>query len=155
MHFETQEDIDRPIADVFAAVTDFDSFERAAIRRGVDVQRIGDATTPLDAQAWDAGFQFRGSARKMQIKIQSLNAPDAITYGAAGNGMVGDMALTLQEIAPNRTRMMVQLTLKPKTLAARLLVQSLKLARNKLNRKFRQKVSEFARNAEAQPVQSA
>ena len=49
----------------------------------------------------------------------------------------------------------MRLDLRPKTLAARLLVQSLKLARNKLNRKFRKRVAEFAMLIEERQTQIA
>jgi ABC-type siderophore export system fused ATPase/permease subunit len=51
--------------------------------------------------------------------------------------------------------MTVRLEMKPKTLAARLLVQSLKLARNKLNRRYRKRVAEFVDLLENRQSQTA
>ena len=39
MKFSAREDIDGAIEDVFRFLTDFEAFERQAIRRNVDVQR--------------------------------------------------------------------------------------------------------------------
>ncbi|KUP91187.1 SRPBCC family protein [Tritonibacter horizontis] len=148
MQFETKEDIEGPIADIFAAITDFDTFERSAIRRGVEVQRHGTADNALTDLSWDVTFVFRGTERKMKLDVAESEPPNAIALVATGSGMVGDMKVELLALSPRRTRMTVQCNLTPKTLAARLLVQSLKLARSKLNRKFRLRVAEFARATE-------
>ncbi|TNJ47574.1 SRPBCC family protein [Phaeobacter sp. B1627] len=147
MHFETREDIDSPIETMFAAVTDFETFERSALRRGIEVQRKSGSAEAISELAWDVGFEFRGTKREMQLSVAECDAPTSITLVASGNGMTGEMKVDLLALSPRRTRMTVRIELSPKTLAARLLVQSLKLARNKLNRKFSQRVAEFARMA--------
>ncbi|OIQ27053.1 MAG: hypothetical protein BM562_15660 [Alphaproteobacteria bacterium MedPE-SWcel] len=147
MHFETKQDIDTPIEKMFAAVTDFDSFERSALRRGIEVQRCSGSTDAISDLAWDVGFEFRGTQREMRLSVAECDAPTLIVLHAAGNGMTGDMKVELLALSPRRTRMTVRIELSPKTLAARLMVQSLKLARGKLNRKFSQRVGEFARMA--------
>ena len=155
MHFETKEDIDSPIADMFAAITDFETFERSAIRRGVEVQRLSEPGETLVGLSWDVAFLFRGTQRKMALKVVSSDAPNSISLLAEGNGMTADMQVDLVALSPRRTRMTVRIDLKPKTLAARLLVQSLKLARNKINRKFRLRVADFARMTEGRLNQPA
>ncbi|VCU61101.1 FIG01073719: hypothetical protein [Tritonibacter mobilis] len=155
MHFETKEDTDSPIAEAFAAVTDFESFERSAIRRGVEVHRNGDGSTAPEDLSWDVVFMFRGSERKMRLEILEYDAPNVVVFSATGSGMTGELRVDLMALSSQRTRMTVRLDLRPKTLAARLLVQSLKLARNKLNRKFRKRVAEFAMLIEERQTQIA
>ncbi|MFP3383340.1 SRPBCC family protein [Tritonibacter sp. SIMBA_163] len=155
MHFETKEDTDCPIQDLFVAISDFESFERSAIRRGVDVQRHGDTAAPRDGLYWDVTFNFRGSERRVRIDVADYDVPNTISFAAVGNGMSGDLKVDLMALSAQRTRMTVRVDLKPKTLAARLLLQSLKLARNKLNRKFRTRVAEFARQTEERRARSA
>ncbi|MCG7623988.1 SRPBCC family protein [Epibacterium sp. Ofav1-8] len=155
MHFETKEDIDCSIEQAFAAITDFEAFERSAIRRGAEVQRIGEVVAPAPGLAWEVAFVFRGSQRQMTVSLQEHDRPNAIAVLAKGNGMSGTMRVELLALSPRRTRMTVRVDLTPKTLAARLLIQSLKLARNKLNRKFRQRVAEFAKATEERLAQSA
>ena len=63
-------------------------------------------------------------------------------------GSPGGMTLDLMALSPRRTRMSVLIELNPKTLAARLLVQSLKLAKSNLTKRFKLKVADYAKTME-------
>ena len=65
MKSSTREDIEAPIDYVYARVTDFQGFERQALRRGADVQRIDGGSAIRLGAAWDVAFKFRGKDRKM------------------------------------------------------------------------------------------
>jgi hypothetical protein len=56
----------------------------------------------------------------------------------------GAFTIDLLDLAANRTRIEVHLVAKPKTLAARIYVQTLKLARKKLESSFAKRVAQFA-----------
>lgn len=56
MKFSTREDIDLPIDQVFAQVSDLDQFERAALRRGVKIRRMDDSAQPKVGMAWEMDF---------------------------------------------------------------------------------------------------
>jgi len=58
------------------------------------------------------------------------------------------MTLELAALSKNRTRIMLTFDIKPLNLSARLLVQSLKLAKTTLTKKFKLRVAEFAKDLE-------
>jgi len=56
--------------------------------------------------------------------------------------------IELVALSLNRTRISIEIDLTPQGLSARLLLQSLKLAKTNLSRKFKLRVAEFAEDVE-------
>jgi hypothetical protein len=63
-------------------------------------------------------------------------------------GLEVDMIVELVALSRGRTRLSVDLDLKPKSISARLLVQSLKLAKANLSKKFHLRIADYARDLE-------
>ncbi|MCF6329308.1 MAG: hypothetical protein L3J02_05870, partial [Henriciella sp.] len=75
-------------------------------------------------------------------------APNTMRFDAESQGLNGVLNLELLALSSGRTRLSVKLNLAPKTLPARLLVQSLKLAKSNLNKRFKWRVAEYAKKVE-------
>lgn len=148
MKFTTHEDIDLPVDAVFAGVTDFEGFERAAMRRGAEVQRLGDHARKGVGQAWHVNFRYRGRARDLVSEITHYEPPHRLRSLGGMGGIDSVLGIELIELAPNRTRLKADLELRPRTFGARLLLQSLKLARSALAKGFKRRVHDFARRLE-------
>lgn len=146
MKFSAREDIDAPIDEVFRAVSDFDAFERRMLRRGIDIRR--DETVPLDqiGASWKAEFSWRGRVYDVDAMLAELTPGEGYVIESRSNGVECEGGVELVALSKTRTRLFVSLDLRPKTLSARLLVQSLKLAKGNLNRRFKARVHEFAKS---------
>ncbi|MFK7751623.1 MAG: SRPBCC family protein [Sedimentitalea sp.] len=148
MRFSSREDIEAPIASVFATLSEFESFERSALRRGIEVQRIH-MPDPMDQGAvWTARFQMRGRMRDLKLQLVEFEPPNVMRFESQSLGLDGELLLDLVPLSQKRTRMGVSLTLSPKTLPARLLIQSLKLAKSNLTKRFKLKVADYAKSME-------
>ncbi|MDJ0640601.1 MAG: SRPBCC family protein [Paracoccaceae bacterium] len=145
MKFSSREDIDAPIDDVFKAVTDFDAFERRMLRRGVDVTR--NEEVPLDSVGaqWQANVSWRGRTHKVDAELVSLTPGEGYAIESRSGGVECMGVVDLVALSKSRTRMFVSIDLKPTTLSSRLFVQSLRLAKGNLTRRFKARVSEFAK----------
>lgn len=148
MKFSTREDMDVPLDALFALLTDFDYFERAALRRGAEVQRDDAMRQPGPGMAWKARFQFRGRERRVRVELTQMQAPELLSYKGGSKALEGRMQIELLALSRKRSRMNIALEITPRTLAARLMVQSMKLARANLTRRFEQRIAGFARNLE-------
>jgi hypothetical protein len=155
MRFSSKEDIDAPIDRVFAMLAEFEAYERSAIRRGIEVRRVDDRVAPADGLQWDVKFQMRGKTRDMQLKMARFDPPNAMHVHTDTLGLDGMFTIELLALSPRRTRMAVVLNLSPKTLSARLLVQSLKLAKSNLSRRFKLKVADYAKGMEERHSRTA
>ncbi len=148
MKFSAREDIEAPIDYLFVQVSDFQSFERSALRRGADVQRVDKLTKIGVGMAWDASFKMRGRMRELQMELTDFDPPNCMVLSSRSTAMGGDMVVDLVALSRARTRLSVDIDLRPKNLSSRLLVQSLKLARSTLTKRFQLRVAGFARDLE-------
>lgn len=148
MKFTSQEDIEAPIDAVFLAVSNFDTIERSALRRGARVQRVDRKTHPSTQIAWDVGFIFRGKRRDMLVELTALEAPNHLLVQSLTGGLGGEVSVDLVALSRNRTRLSIEIEVKPGTLSSRLMVQSMRLAKSKLTKRFRLKVAGFAADIE-------
>jgi hypothetical protein len=147
MKFSTREDIEAPIDYVFSQVSDFAAFERRAMRQGADGTRRPDDVV-VQGTVWDIKFNFRGRDRKAEAKLTVLDQPHALTIDSASDGLNASTEIELIALSQTRTRVLVSFDLRAKTLTARLLVQSLKLAKTKMTKRFNGRVLDFAEEIE-------
>lgn len=155
MKFSSKEDIQAPIDYVFACITDFAAFERQALRRGGEIRRLDAAPVPEVGSAWDIAFQFRGKDRKMQAKLVQLDDPSAMQIDTQASGIDGVTKVELVALSRTQTRLAISLELSPKSLSARLLMQSLRLAKTNLSRRFKSRIAEFAADIETKHRQQS
>lgn len=148
MKFTTHEDIGAPIEYVFERASDFSTFERSALRRGADIQRKDSLSSPGVGAAWAIRFPFRGKTRSVAANLQEFDAPNRFTIFSLSGGIESLAAIDLVALSKTRTRVSVYVDLKPQNLSARLLIQSLKLAKNSLNQRFRKRIANFAQECE-------
>jgi len=153
MKFSTREDIEAPAEAVFDALTDFAALERAALRRGADVRRLDRMREPGAGMRWDVGFSYRGKPRNLVGEIVGFRRPQELAY----EGQIGKMdlkgAATLVRLSPSRTRLVVEIELMPRSLTARLLLQTLKLGKANHLRRLSLRLQGFAREIEARQPQ--
>ena len=146
MEFTTKEDIAAPVEQVYAELTDYDRLERQITRRDIDLRRVAEG--PGVGMAWLARFQYRGKAREARITLVEAQAPDLLVYDSLSGGLEVRTRLDFVALSRTRTRVTMTADLKPQTLSARLLVQSLKLARGNLEKRFRVRMADYAKQLE-------
>lgn len=148
MKFTTREDIEAPIDYVFGVVSDFDGFQRQAMRRGADVARRDSLEKPGKGMAWDIAFPFRGKRREMEVEMVEYAPSNHLVFDSRLTGLSGVLKVDLLALSRGRTRLELTIELQPQSLSAKLLVQSMKLAKGSLNKRFKVRVAEFAKTTE-------
>ena len=148
MKFSTRQDLELPLETVFAELCNFETFERAAMRRGVDVVRTKEPVPAGEGSAWDVSFSFRGRARNASLEVVTCDVDDGLQIAADSDGLEATTEVDLVALSPNRTRILIGIEMLPKTIAARLMIQSMKLAKRTLDQRFKTRVGEFAATLE-------
>jgi hypothetical protein len=144
MKLTAKYDMEAPAAFVFGQLIDFDGWERAAMRRGADVMRTDKLAQIGPGASWGANFRYRGKPREVTIRLDTLTPIS--TLGLTGISKLADgvMVVEVLNLGASRTRLDVRLEIKPKTIAARIYVQSLRLARARVERSFAQRIAQLA-----------
>ena len=137
-------DVDVPIEFVWAEVTDFEAWERMAMRRGAEVTRTDRLTQKAAGMGWAISFPFRGQTRKATLAIPALTAPAALEVTGQSAMADAHVSIQLMDLTSSRTRIEVKTEIKPRTIAARLYVQGLRLARKKVDRQYSNRISQLA-----------
>lgn len=147
MKLSTREDIEAPIAYVFDQVTDFAALERRAIRQGAEVVRRAGGPVTAGAE-WDISFEFRGRCRQVAAKLTVLDPPNTVCFDSGSDGIAALTQINLVALSQTRTRVLVSFEMQAKTFTARVLLQSLKLAKSKMSQRFAVRVKDYADNIE-------
>lgn len=148
MHLTRSVDIEAACDAVYALLTDVDHWERAALRRGADVQRRDPRPGAFPGLSWDTAFTFRGKRREVRVTIDRLDPGKSVHLDATGAAFQVRTVIDLAAMAPRRTRMTVSVDAAPRTLTARLLLQSLRLAQGRIGQKFDRQLAALAQDIE-------
>ncbi|MGB4826936.1 MAG: SRPBCC family protein [Paracoccaceae bacterium] len=150
MKLTTRQDIEAPLDFVYARLTDFDHFERMAMRRGAEIERTDRLKTPGVGMAWRLRFVYRVKQRTMLVRFADAEPGSHLTWAFDSASLEGAALIELVSLSARRTRMSIAAEARPKTLAARLVLQSLRLAKGRLQRKLDVSAGQLANMVEEQ-----
>ncbi|MBF9031819.1 hypothetical protein HKCCE3408_15570 [Rhodobacterales bacterium HKCCE3408] len=142
MKLKVTQDAEAPADRVYAAITDFRRVETELAARGVALTRAGGWTEPGLGRAWSGRADIRGKTRRVTAAITGWDADRVLEITASVGGMGVVQEIRLVPLGHKLTRVGVMLDLRPDTLSARLLLQSLKLARKRVLGRIEGRLSE-------------
>jgi carbon monoxide dehydrogenase subunit G len=148
MKINGKHDIDVPLAIVGQILADFQGWERAAMRRGVEVKRTDTLGGAQVGAKWHGRFNYRGKSRNVELRVLEMDASGRITMSFLGSSMEGTAQITTFAMGAHRSRIAATIDVQARTLAARLLFQSLRLARQRVVRRFERRLAQFGAEIE-------
>ncbi len=149
MKFSNRVDVALPADRLFEQLTDIPALERAAMKKGVVMRRLDSLAEKGAGLSWDVGFRLRGKPRQMIVDVARYEAPVRIDYSGTSSGFEVTLVLEFAALAPRRSRMSTLLEIKPRTLGGRLLLQSARLGRANLDRRYDERIKSFLRDLES------
>lgn len=143
MKFTAEEEISAPIEHVFTHLADPERLERMVRQRGGSIARtpqgpLGVGTT------WDADVVVRGASRPVTVTLDTILPPRQMRFSGGGAALDLSVAVDLEAVTPGTTRITVVTDAKPRSLAGRVMIQSLKLARGTILTRYRKHISDYA-----------
>jgi len=155
VEFTSTDDIRAARDAVFALLSDTAALEREAIRRGVAVRQVTPHQVPEVGMGWQAELRFGGRRRLCEITLSGFDAPEGMVFDSRTGGLETRVELELSALSKTMTRVTTHTRLVPRTLAARLLVQSMSLTKARMSRTYAVRMAQFARQIEEKVARRA
>ncbi|MTD99563.1 hypothetical protein GIY56_04600 [Paracoccus sp. YIM 132242] len=143
MKFSTRIDTNIPASTLFEIAGDFSRSERALTARGVLVRRIDPAEEPGIGLGWDLEFNWRGQRRTMRLAVTRFDRPSQITLEGQSDQFDLSINMTVVALSLVKSRLLFETEVRPRNMRARLLLQTAKLGKAQLDRKYDQRIADF------------
>jgi len=148
MRFTGKTEINAPLNASFAAIADFEAYERHAKRSGAEVERVDALSSPGPGMMWAIRMELRGKLQKIEIELADYDPPNKLIFTGGTDSFDAEVLLELIALSARETRATITIDLKPKTLAARLILQSARLTKGSINKRIRKRLNKFAEEIE-------
>lgn len=132
MKFKVSDDVEAPADRVWAGFTDFTTIEADVRARNADLARVGDWRVPTEGARWRGSVPVRGKSRAIDATITAFRPEDMLVVESRIGGMNCHYQASFFALSNSVTRVAVELDLAASTLSARLLLQSMKVARRRV-----------------------
>lgn len=147
MKFSTRQDTDLSPEYLFDVISDFDRLERLLTRRGAVVRRVDPASEPGAGMAWLINFDWRGKSRHLRLDVTRFDRPENISMEGVSDMFEISLDMTVIALTRTRARLQFEVDVRPRSMKARLLLQTAKLGKSQLDRKFALRVAELLGDA--------
>lgn len=148
MKFAATQEIALPAETVFAILSDFGAMEEAAEARGVLAIRL-DGNGPVRiGSGWSVDFSYRGKMRNLQMELTDMTPPTTLSLAGKGGGFELGFAARVDGRGPRLAFLTLETELRPRTLGARLLLNSMRFGKRALTRRYERRLADFARAIE-------
>lgn len=148
MKFSASQDIALPASAVFSKITDFEAFERLALRRDVAVNRRDRLPQAGVGSSWEIDFIYRGKPRNLLLEVAEMRPDGLLAMIGRIGGFDLNVSMATQDTGPGRSRLAVEMDVKPRSLSARFLLNSIRFGKRGLERRFARRIADFGRALE-------
>lgn len=148
MDFTAERIVAAPIGTVFAALTDFDRLAAEAEARGARATRSDTLDASGVGMAWRLDYVMRGSPRRALAQVTAWQPPVGLALAAQSTMLMLAITVGLTAISPSRTRVQIAISVGARNLPGKILLQSLRLGRGKLDARLDAALARFAAQVE-------
>ena len=148
MKFKETLDVNAPAEFTFSELADYETVERFAIQRGVALRRTDRLEGPRAGMAWVADWEFGGRERRTRISMTRYEPPEQIVIETETSGVAGRVQIDVVALSPKVSRVVIATELTPVTFGAKVLMQPIKLARGRIEKRVGERIGDLAARIE-------
>lgn len=143
MKFSTRIDAEMSASQLFDKVNDFNRLEQLLIQRGASVSRIDPADEPGTGMGWNIAFDWRGRERTLRLEVVRYDRPERVTMTGLSEALELSIDSTVIALSQTRSRLVYEADIRPRNMRARLMLQTAKLGKARLDRRFETRIKEL------------
>lgn len=143
MRFSTRIDTDLPAKRLFEVVGNFKVLERMLIGRGATVARIKPSNETEIGMGWNIDFDWQGKAWRLRLDVTEFDHPEQIKISGHSEALDLMVVATVMALSRVKSRMIVETKVRPRNMRALLILQTAKLGKGQLNRRYQRQMEEF------------
>ncbi len=148
MKFKFTHDADVPVEYLFGRAADFERAEMLAQQRGITIRRTDSLPNIAVGSAWAVTAKIRRRPREFKFDLLEFHEPEAFVVDISTAIFTTRVRVDCVGLSQDSSRLAMAVETKPLNLRGRLLVQSLKLARNRIKTRVDQALFKFTKNIE-------
>ena len=99
--------------------------------------------------SWLIGFDFRGRSRELALELTEYQPPEVIQFKGSSDQFDLGLRMTVVALTRTKSRLIFETDAQPRGMKARLLLQTAKLGKPQLDRKFAERISDFVNSLSA------
>lgn len=146
MKFSTRVDAEMPAPQLFDKANDFNRLEQLLTQRGASVTRIDPADEPGTGMGWNIAFDWRGRERALRLAVIQFDRPQHVVMKGQSESLDIVIDSTVIALSQSRSRLVFEVDVRPRNMRARLMLQTAKLGKARLDRRFDARIKELLGN---------
>ena len=145
MRLASRTDIEAPAAGLYAALTNLDWLQDSARAAAVRLRRTDQGHGLVVGASWHSTLLWRGRERNAECTVERIEAPRSVRLGCRSGAYFCTIDLTLAPLSRKLTRMAVVVEVKPLSVRARLMLQTLRIGKSRLQARLDRRVEAAGR----------
>lgn len=147
MEMTAEVEVAAPQDHLLARVTDVETMERRAARRGIEVERLGPPEgregPPGVGSAWRVALDAMGARREVLMRVAEMG-PEGPRLAVEIAGVAGDVDVRVEPLGPERSRLALSGAFAARGLGGRLALGALGAMRGEIERRLQDRLDVFA-----------
>lgn len=143
MRLHSVQDVHAPMSYVFQYMSNFETHLQTAAVYGALVVRTDTLDEIGVGATWHVDAKIRGKDREFDVELTSYSPDSNMEFMISSRNIDMDLKVKLAPAGGDETQVKIVTKSKPKSLSARLLVQSAKLAHKTISRRFDLRVQDL------------
>ena len=149
MELTYQRIINVPPAYAFARATDFERFEAEGFGNLAPFEPRNDIRAPELGARWRTAAEFQGRPRRFSLELIEMSGPERLVLGNKSDKYDVEAKMAFQDAPDGATAFSFTLTAMARSITAKLILQTIQLAKGRITKSMQADFDKMATQMEA------